>query len=85
MSKPPIPLMVLLTLSMVILEHANPVAFLALTAPFKIILRAPKGLAATANPGTPAPLSTVATKQSAGILALPSKMVTTGKTGKVNR
>ena len=85
MSKPPIPLMAQHALSMVILEHANPVAFLALTPFFETYLQASEGLAATAALVTPATSSTVGTRQSVSILALPSEMVTTGKAGKANR
>ena len=85
MSKPPIPLMVQRALSMVILEHANPVSFLAPTPFFEACLRVQKRLAVTADSVTPAALSTAGARQSVGILALPSEMVTTGKTGKANR
>ena len=85
MSKPPIPLMVQRALSMVILEHANPVAFLALPPPCETYRRVSKGLATTADSVIPATLSTRGARQSVGIVALPSEEVTTGKTGKMDR
>ena len=84
MSKPPIPLIVQRALSMDLLEHAHPIVSSALTFLFETYFRVSGDLATTADSVIPAAPSMAGTSQSVAILALPSEMETTDKTGETD-